>query len=112
MKGTIGMMARIAQTIFGPDPMVSRRVARSIQISTTASGCRKQTRISSSFFTLRILDLVPRGRLMDLRQRPHQVRIDRHDKIVDLADRCDAARVRDERPGDGAQVAEPHMAGA
>jgi hypothetical protein len=51
MNGTSGMMAKIAQASFGPVAM-SLRVARSTQISTTASGWMKQTRISISFFII------------------------------------------------------------
>src|SRR6266568_7814885 len=52
MNGTTGMMLKIAHATFGPVAR-SLRVARSIQMSTTASGCMKQTRISISFFTIR-----------------------------------------------------------
>src|SRR5215475_13119223 len=54
MNGTIGMMPKMAHAIFWP---VARllRVARSIHISTTASGWMKQTSISNSFFTIRNL---------------------------------------------------------
>ena len=50
MNGTSGMIAKIPQASFAPLPM-SSRVTRSIQMSTTAIGCKKQIRISIIFFT-------------------------------------------------------------
>lgn len=48
-NGTNGMMAAMAHTTFLP-PLMSVRPTRSIQISTTAIGWRKQTRSSRTFF--------------------------------------------------------------
>src|SRR6188472_2515162 len=49
MNGTTGTIMKTAQTSFR-NPLRSLRPARLIQASTTASGCRKQTRSSRSFF--------------------------------------------------------------
>ena len=54
MNGTSGMMLKIAHANFVLGARLER-VARSIQISTTASGWMKQTSNSISFFTLRNL---------------------------------------------------------
>src|SRR5690349_19477904 len=49
MNGTTGMIMKTAQTSFR-NPLRSLRPRRLIQASTTASGCRKQTSSSRSFF--------------------------------------------------------------
>ena len=51
MNGTIGTIAKIAHASLAPVP-ISSRVRRSIQISTTAIGCKKQIRSSIIFFTV------------------------------------------------------------
>jgi hypothetical protein len=50
MNGTSGMRLKMAQATFGTLAM-SRLVSKSIQISTTAIGCRKQISNSIIFFT-------------------------------------------------------------
>jgi hypothetical protein len=49
-NGTSGIRPKIPHASFPPRPKSGRSVARSIHIKTTAMGCRKQTRISKSFF--------------------------------------------------------------
>jgi hypothetical protein len=49
-NGTSGMRPKIPHASFPPGFKSGRSVARSIHIRTTARGCRKQTRISRSFF--------------------------------------------------------------
>src|SRR6266536_1318923 len=66
MNGTSGMRPKMAQASLAPRPM-SVRVSRSIHMRTTASGCRKQTRSSRSFFICP--NLPPHLQLGQLRER-------------------------------------------
>jgi len=51
-KGTSGMRPKIPHASFPPSLKSGRSVTRSIHMRTTATGCRKQTRISNSFFII------------------------------------------------------------
>src|SRR5579864_7771327 len=60
MNGTSGMRPKMAHATFAPAPM-SDRVARSIHMSTTATGWKRQTISSRSFFTPPESTRRPRG---------------------------------------------------
>src|SRR5262245_26879435 len=52
MNGTSGIRPKSPQAAFPPPDRSGRSVSRSIDIRTTAIGCRKQTRSSRTYFSI------------------------------------------------------------